>query len=187
MEYELTDTTYSPDTLAEKPFVRVEIPVALAGSCRRNDNSLDKLSEFIISRVPDSKIKEALAKPRNFAFRGFQRSTDLEHKPSRWDPTYDETLNVLDEYGVDKPTYEPNPYLPIWVSENLPGYAIRHACFDTKKVGFLLIYKDSDSITQDPYNYKEFGIFFDNKKMKGDHELSTYKGRLLGIIEFRFI
>lgn len=205
-----TNTQTSKDTIAGVPFEKVNVPQSYIETLntkldqdRAKANANDSIKEmaaatesyktnlnrYIISQLTDSpEMHDIFTNPTGYAFRGIQRDLRVGDSEGPFAISYEDTIATIDEYGVDKDTFSPNPAKPIWLERNSSIVATSLACATPleNKVGFLLVYRGADSITQDPYHYKEYGIFFDNSKMGHDRKLETYLGRLEGVVEINF-
>jgi hypothetical protein len=123
---------------------------------------------------------------KNIAFRGFSKK--LEDVKSGWS-SYEAALKNIRKYGFDKPTMSPTPIYPSWVGplSAALGFAGLHSEENDKNnVSFILAYKGESSIIFDPWDYKEYGVRFDQEKVKSNPDLQTWKGRLVGVIEIRY-
>lgn len=180
---------WGQDLIRAAPFVKVEL-----SNSSINDVVGEGMSEYFKEQVltqlknvgPHEYFASLLENPgKDLVFRGFTKKSESK---SGWF-SYEQTMQNIRKYGFDKPTKSPTPVYPSWVGdlETALGFAGVHNGIRDGEVGFLLAYKGKDSITFDSWDYKEYGVRFKHDKMAGNPDLETWIGRLVGVIEIKFV
>jgi hypothetical protein len=170
---------WGEDIIAGAPYARINLSLDDMTS-----KSLEELDAYFKHQLIDQLAKKGDPAGSLFntllnnfenrvAFRGFSKK--LKNPKNTWS-SYRRVLKNIRKYGFDKPAIAPIPIYPSWVgdlSTALSFAGLHSGSSGRNDVGFILMYKGEDSITFDPWDYKEYGVRFDQEKIKSNPDLRT--------------